>query len=143
MCFVKHKMGLKLLIFSIFCLTVSGSIDPAEDEVTCGYPSCDPGLEDRLNVHIICHSHDDVGWLKTVDQVSQYLWFQFGSKSHDWSHLMVTKKTVFQVEMFLSKYYLCYFQLTFVKSFYWKILMFMSRNLNLLQKQKVPEGKAG
>ena len=21
-----------------------------------------------LNVHLICHSHDDVGWLKTVDQ---------------------------------------------------------------------------
>ena len=76
-------MGLKLLIFSIFCLTVSGSIDPAEDEVTCGYPSCDPGLEDRLNVHIICHSHDDVGWLKTVDQVSQSLWFQFASQLYD------------------------------------------------------------
>jgi len=24
--------------------------------------------EGALNVHLICHSHDDVGWLKTVDQ---------------------------------------------------------------------------
>ena len=23
--------------------------------------------EDILNVHLIVHSHDDVGWLKTVD----------------------------------------------------------------------------
>jgi hypothetical protein len=23
---------------------------------------------DKLNVHIVCHSHDDAGWLKTVDQ---------------------------------------------------------------------------
>jgi lysosomal alpha-mannosidase len=24
--------------------------------------------DDSLNVHLICHTHDDVGWLKTVDQ---------------------------------------------------------------------------
>lgn len=24
---------------------------------------------DKLNVHLVCHSHDDAGWLKTVDQV--------------------------------------------------------------------------
>ncbi len=23
---------------------------------------------DRLNVHLICHTHDDPGWLKTADQ---------------------------------------------------------------------------
>ena len=40
---------------------------------TCGYDSCPPLLlstdkSEVLNVHIIAHSHDDTGWLKTVDQ---------------------------------------------------------------------------
>lgn len=34
----------------------------------CGYQSCNPTKPDRLNVHIVPHTHDDVGWLKTVDQ---------------------------------------------------------------------------
>ena len=52
--------------------TLSRSLQP---EDSCGYSSCpiikttSNGKEDTpLNVHIIAHSHDDTGWLKTVDQ---------------------------------------------------------------------------
>ena len=34
----------------------------------CGYDSCPKGKPGYLNVHLVPHTHDDVGWLKTVDQ---------------------------------------------------------------------------
>ncbi|KAF2364114.1 Glycosyl hydrolase family 38 C-terminal [Trinorchestia longiramus] len=35
---------------------------------TWGNPACSPINPDVITVHLICHTHDDVGWLKTVDQ---------------------------------------------------------------------------
>lgn len=38
------------------------------NESVCGYESCPRTSPDKINVHLIAHTHDDVGWLKTVDQ---------------------------------------------------------------------------
>ena len=64
-----------ILVYNfLLCSALSASLATAlATEAECGYSSCQPGMEDRLNVHIVCHSHDDVGWLKTVDQVSSNL----------------------------------------------------------------------
>ncbi|XP_055954551.1 lysosomal alpha-mannosidase [Patella vulgata] len=35
---------------------------------SCGYSSCNPVKDGMINVHLVPHTHDDVGWLKTVDQ---------------------------------------------------------------------------
>ncbi|KAK0401146.1 hypothetical protein QR680_015614 [Steinernema hermaphroditum] len=39
----------------------------------CSWQNCPSYSENKdvLNVHLICHTHDDLGWLKTVDQ---YFW---------------------------------------------------------------------
>uniref|UniRef100_A0A1A9W6T6 Glycoside hydrolase family 38 N-terminal domain-containing protein n=1 Tax=Glossina brevipalpis TaxID=37001 RepID=A0A1A9W6T6_9MUSC len=34
----------------------------------CGYKSCPVSKKNLINVHLVPHSHDDVGWLKTVDE---------------------------------------------------------------------------
>ncbi|KAK7113101.1 lysosomal alpha-mannosidase-like [Littorina saxatilis] len=38
------------------------------DDATCGYQSCNPVKDGMINVHIVPHTHDDVGWIITVDQ---------------------------------------------------------------------------
>ncbi|XP_062312069.1 lysosomal alpha-mannosidase [Osmerus eperlanus] len=49
----------------VFCFPISQ--DPQESPA-CGYESCHATKPSMLNVHLVPHTHDDVGWLKTVDQ---------------------------------------------------------------------------
>ncbi|KNC22793.1 hypothetical protein FF38_04132 [Lucilia cuprina] len=44
-------------------------------EAACGYKSCPSTKSNMINVHLVPHSHDDAGWLKTVDQ------YYYGSRN--------------------------------------------------------------
>nr|XP_054773822.1 lysosomal alpha-mannosidase-like isoform X1 [Lytechinus pictus] len=51
-------------MFLVAILSVLAGLSSAK----CGYQSCNPTKPDRVNVHLVPHTHDDVGWLKTVDE---------------------------------------------------------------------------
>ncbi|CAH1794207.1 unnamed protein product [Owenia fusiformis] len=51
-------------------------LDQQDQPSKCGYESCNLGKPDVLNVHLVPHTHDDVGWLKTVDQ------YYYGAKEN-------------------------------------------------------------
>ncbi|XP_045211314.1 lysosomal alpha-mannosidase-like [Mercenaria mercenaria] len=46
---------------------------PIQEKEThsCGYSSCNPVKDDMLNVHLVPHTHDDVGWVKTYEEYYQ------------------------------------------------------------------------
>ncbi|XP_054710202.1 lysosomal alpha-mannosidase-like isoform X2 [Uloborus diversus] len=61
---------LKLLIFALLIIAFCNSVQslPINEHFASGYEKCPTGEDDKLNVHLVCHTHNDVGWLKTVDQ---------------------------------------------------------------------------
>ncbi|KAM4585370.1 lysosomal alpha-mannosidase [Odontesthes bonariensis] len=63
----QHLTGALLftLLGGVLCFPLN---QDRKDSVTCGYQSCHETKPNMLNVHLVPHTHDDVGWLKTVDQ---------------------------------------------------------------------------
>ncbi|XP_060519907.1 lysosomal alpha-mannosidase-like [Cylas formicarius] len=39
-----------------------------DEDFLCGYSSCPTTKEGYINIHLVPHSHDDLGWVKTIDQ---------------------------------------------------------------------------
>ncbi|EDV97218.1 lysosomal alpha-mannosidase [Drosophila grimshawi] len=56
------------LLGGIFLLGALLFISTGQSDAVCGYESCPATKPNMINVHLVPHSHDDVGWLKTVDQ---------------------------------------------------------------------------
>ncbi|XP_049776423.1 lysosomal alpha-mannosidase-like [Schistocerca cancellata] len=57
-----------IFILALPAFTVSLPVRSTVEDSTCGYSACHATEPGYINIHIIPHSHDDVGWLKTVDQ---------------------------------------------------------------------------
>ncbi|XP_069460399.1 lysosomal alpha-mannosidase-like [Ambystoma mexicanum] len=65
-----RRLLLLLLLGAAQCIAAAAA---------CGYQSCPATKPGFLNVHLVPHTHDDVGWLKTVDQ---YFYGARNAKQH-------------------------------------------------------------
>jgi len=65
--------SLALLVLCLWAITFitptfSAHRNPWFSELTKPHPLCDYNASAHLNIHISAHTHNDIGWLKTIDQ---------------------------------------------------------------------------
>ncbi|XP_053988963.1 lysosomal alpha-mannosidase isoform X2 [Hylaeus volcanicus] len=72
---MSSRFSLSLTLFlAVFIYGETASIPGRTSDERCGYEACQGVDPNKLNIHLVAHTHDDVGWLKTVDQ------YYFGSR---------------------------------------------------------------
>jgi hypothetical protein len=57
-----------LFLFSACGLRIVNAKSSGNDKCPPAYSTCNLGKEGYVNVHLIAHTHDDVGWKSTVDE---------------------------------------------------------------------------
>uniref|UniRef100_A0A182QYP4 Alpha-mannosidase n=1 Tax=Anopheles farauti TaxID=69004 RepID=A0A182QYP4_9DIPT len=73
----ENRIYLSVVLYVLcFLASVRPSPTGSKHAFRCGYEGCPEVKENMLNVHLVAHTHDDVGWLKTVDQ------YYYGSRSN-------------------------------------------------------------
>ena len=80
----------KFLICLLLLLSLNANIRFADEEMMKEHHHHPSSPNDpNVTVHLIPHSHDDVGWLKTVDE------YYYGSKTNiQWAGVQYTIDTV-------------------------------------------------
>ncbi|GFN78507.1 alpha-mannosidase [Plakobranchus ocellatus] len=98
---LQHIVQIILLqcIVGIFCFPSTGK------DATCGYESCNKGKPGMINVHLIPHTHDDVGWIITVDQYfyKQVQWILDGVVAE--LKADPTKRFIYVEQAFFTRWY--------------------------------------
>ncbi|PAA73500.1 hypothetical protein BOX15_Mlig003312g1 [Macrostomum lignano] len=61
-----------LLLAAVATLLLCSCSAAQREAASCGYNACPKPVPGRYNVHLVPHTHDDVGWLRTVDQYYYY-----------------------------------------------------------------------
>uniref|UniRef100_A0A1I8J3I0 Alpha-mannosidase n=1 Tax=Macrostomum lignano TaxID=282301 RepID=A0A1I8J3I0_9PLAT len=61
-----------LLLAAVATLLLCSCSAAQREATSCGYNACPKPVPGRYNVHLVPHTHDDVGWLRTVDQYYYY-----------------------------------------------------------------------
>ena len=64
-------MTLKIIFIFISSFLIPLTFQTLISEKQCppAYSTCNLGIDGYTNVHIIAHTHDDVGWKRTVDEL--------------------------------------------------------------------------